>query len=45
MTKIIPVGLRNGNAVESYSGDVRFESLPGHRLYCLKIFVVFLSPN
>jgi hypothetical protein len=29
---------------DSFSGGVRFESLPGHRLYWLKFFVVFSVP-
>jgi hypothetical protein len=31
-------------APTSYSGGLEFKSRPGHRLYWLKIFVIFLSP-
>jgi hypothetical protein len=37
------VGLR-GNAFDSYFGDIRFESRPGHRQSSLKCFVVSTVP-
>jgi hypothetical protein len=37
-------GWRSGNALHFYSRDVWFEPRPGHKLSCLRSFVVFSSP-
>jgi hypothetical protein len=36
---------RNGNAVDSYSRDARYEFEVVHRLFWLKFLVIFLSPS
>jgi hypothetical protein len=35
----------DSNAFDLNSGGARFESQPAHRLSCLRVSVVFLSPS
>jgi hypothetical protein len=38
-------GCRSSSALDLYSGGACFQSRLEHRLFCLKIFVIFLSPS